>query len=231
MSNRTQELRASFDSIAVKDDFGWDNSQYFYDYLIARVPANCENALDVGCGRGGFTRRLANTCCHVTGVDYSKVSIEQARAESTKTPNIDVVWADLETWHWPIEKYGFISAIATMHHLPLAGTLWKMRCALRPGGVLVILDLFETQSFSDNIYSLLSFPLSRYLRFRETGRFRVPKQVRWLWDKHSRLDQLSTLPQIRAVTRQILPGAEVRRHMLRRYSIRWTKAAASRVTH
>ena len=39
--------------------------------------------------------------------------------------------------------------IATLHHLPLAEMLLKMKAALKPGGVLLILDLFEPEGATD----------------------------------------------------------------------------------
>ncbi len=42
-----------------------------------------ERVLDVGCGNGVMTRRLAALGAHITGIDYSERFIERARARTT----------------------------------------------------------------------------------------------------------------------------------------------------
>ena len=41
------------------------------------------------------------------------------------------------------DSFDCIASIATLHHLPVREIFLKMKAALKPGGVLLILDLFE----------------------------------------------------------------------------------------
>ena len=57
-------------------------------------------------------------------------------------------------WDFPREKYDCIASIATFHHLPLEVMLQKAKDALKPGGVLLILDLFQVRmaaGFADGL--------------------------------------------------------------------------------
>jgi hypothetical protein len=55
-----------------------------------------------------------------------------------------------------------------------------------------------------------------------------PRQVREAWAEHGRHDSYLTLSQVRQISAAVLPGAEVRKHLLWRYSITWRKTARPR---
>jgi SAM-dependent methyltransferase len=44
------------------------------------------------------------------------------------------------TWDFPQSHFDFICSIATLHHLQQHELLMKIKHALRPGGVLVVVD-------------------------------------------------------------------------------------------
>ena len=52
---------------------------------------------------------------------------------------------------------------------------------------------------------------------------RPPMEDRQAWDEHGRRDRYPTLPVVRRAAAAILPGAEVRGHLLWRYSLIWEK--------
>jgi hypothetical protein len=72
---------------------------------------------------------------------------------------------------------------------------------------------------------MAAIPVSFVLRLLKTGRMSQPRQVREAWVKHGRNDTYPTLAGVRQVCERVLPGAEVRRHLLWRYSIIWRKVA------
>ncbi len=57
-------------------------------------------------------------------------------------PNVEYLLAEANCWSFPEERFDCVASITTLHHLPLAPTLRKMGGALRPGGTLLVLDLY-----------------------------------------------------------------------------------------
>jgi ubiquinone/menaquinone biosynthesis C-methylase UbiE len=53
--------------------------------------------------------------------------------------------ADAMRWEFPQAQFDFVCSIATLHHTQQPELLVKMKDALRTGGVLVVLDLVESE--------------------------------------------------------------------------------------
>jgi ubiquinone/menaquinone biosynthesis C-methylase UbiE len=153
--------------------------------------------------------------------------VQVARERSGGYPSVDFRVADAMTWGFPVEVFNCVACIATLHHLPIVEMLSKMRDALKVGGTLVVLDLFQGEGLSDVFTSALAVPVDAALRLVKTGRLRESRQVRGVWAEHRRHDSYPTLSRMRQVCASLLPGAEVRRHLLWRYSIVWRKTALS----
>jgi ubiquinone/menaquinone biosynthesis C-methylase UbiE len=101
-----------------------------------------DRVLDVGCGFGDATIRLAELVGptgRVVGVDCCDAFLDHARAEvrARGLPNVSFVRADAEV-ALPTDEYDFVFArFGTMFFAnPVAG-LRNMRKALRPGGRMV----------------------------------------------------------------------------------------------
>jgi len=223
MAKAMSDVRADFDRIALLSSEEWDHNSHYHDFLAQHVPAPCREALDIGCGTGAFSRRLATSADGVLGLDLSPNMIGLARERSARFPNIDFRVADVLTLELPAEKFDCIAAIATLHHLPAGEVLPKLKGALKPGGVLLVLDLFQAEGLSDAVRSALAVPFSLGLRLVRRGRLRPPREVRRAWDEHGRHDSYLTLAQVREVCAEMLPGALVTRHLLWRYSVVWKK--------
>jgi hypothetical protein len=107
----------------------------------------------------------------------------------------------------------------------MAEVLPKLKSALKVNGVLLILDLFQPEGLVDTLTSALAMPVSVGLRLVRNGRLTPPRHVREAWAEHGRHDSYLTLAQIHKICGDVLPGAEVRKHLLWRYSIVWKKVA------
>jgi 2-polyprenyl-3-methyl-5-hydroxy-6-metoxy-1,4-benzoquinol methylase len=76
------------------DPYGAELPQYRYqqrkyDSLLSMLPQRrFQSVLDIGCGRGAFTRKLAPYSAEILGTDISEVAIAQARMLSKDHPNI-----------------------------------------------------------------------------------------------------------------------------------------------
>jgi hypothetical protein len=102
--------------------------------------------------------------------------------------------------------------------------LVKMRDALRVGGVLLVLDLYEQRTMSDFLVGALALPVDVFMRLSHGGRLRMQPAEREAWAQHGAHEEYLSLAQVRRVCARVLPGARLRRHLLWRYSIVWTKS-------
>jgi ubiquinone/menaquinone biosynthesis C-methylase UbiE len=218
-----QAVQADFDRIAPLTGEGWDHNSHYHGFLLRQLPAHCTEALDVGCGSGAFSRLLARRSERVLALDLSPRMIEIARERSRAHPNIDFVVGDATAWAFPAARFDCIGSIATLHHLPAETTLARMRDALKPGGTLTVLDLFQGEGVANVLTSALAVPVDVALRLIRTGRLRRAREVREAWAEHGRHDSYLTLAQVRQVCDAVLPGAQVKKHLLWRYSITWRK--------
>jgi ubiquinone/menaquinone biosynthesis C-methylase UbiE len=218
-------VEADFDRLALLDEEGWTSNNHYHNLLLRHVPRNCENALEVGCGTGAFARELAQRSGRVVGLDLSAEMIRVARSRSTQFENLEFQLADAMTWDFPQSHFDFICSIATLHHLQQRELFVKMRDALKPRGVLVVLDLVESNGLVERVLDVVGLGVSSGLRLMHNGRLNPPAQVRKAWEQHGKHDHYSTVSQMRALADEILPGASVKRCLLWRYTLLYQKPA------
>ena len=224
MAYSTTTIRDEFDRIAhVADDDRWSQNNHYHDFLLRQVPKGCSRSLEVGCGTGGFSRLLAARSESVLALDLSPEMIRLAHERSREFKNIDFQVAYVAACKLPFEEFDCIATIATLHHLPFAETLSKMKRALKPGGVLLMLDLFEQEGIYDALTSAVAAPVSVCLRLLNQRRLLAPVAVRAAWAEHEQYDSYLTLREVRAACAELLPGARIRKHLLWRYSVIWKK--------
>ncbi len=216
-------MREEFDRIALVSPDGATHNDHYHNFLLRHLPPTCQNSLDIGCGTGSFARRLAELSQHVLALDLSPEMIRIACERSEKFRNINFQLANVMDMHFDVGSFDCIATIATLHHLPFEEALWKMRRALKPGGVIVILDLFEPAGLADSISNLIALPMSAALRLKHYGRLLPQREERAAWNAHARHDSYPTIEGVKSICDRILPGAKVRKHLLWRYSVVWEK--------
>jgi ubiquinone/menaquinone biosynthesis C-methylase UbiE len=217
--------QTDFDRIALISWDDWDHNKHYHGFLLRHLPAHCQAALEIGCGTGALSRRLAERSDRVVALDLSPQMIHTAKERSQCYSNIEFQVADATTWEFPLEQFDCVASIATLHHLPIEEMLLKMTGALRLGGTLIVLDLYEATGLIDLITGVVAIPTNWVLRLVKNGRLRERREVSEAWAEHGKKDIYSTLPHIHRVCEAVLPGARVRRHLLWRYSIVWERAA------
>lgn len=225
MNAPTHRIRAEFDRLALlTEKHGGDKAgDTYHDYLRRQLPPGVENALEVGCGAGEFTRLLASRARNVVALDLSPEMIRQARAHPANPPSIEYRSTDVMEVALPAAGFDCIVSIATLHHLPLEQARSKMKDALAPGGVLVIHDLVADDGVLDRCRSVLASAVSAARRFRQTNRIRMPREIREAWAEHGEGEVYLTMPEVEEMRRRYLPGASVKRHLLWRYTVVWRK--------
>lgn len=216
-------IRSDFDRLAAVDEDNWNHNNHYHAHLLRHLPPHCAESLDIGCGTGGFARMLAQRSTHVLALDLSPAMIRVAQARSAGFPNITYRVADVLNWPWPAERFDCVASIATFHHLPMEPMLASIKAALKPGGLLLILDLYDAQGWRESYDAGLAMIGSLALRLLHNGRRRESKAARQAWAAHGAHDVYLRLSQVRDICSKLLPGATVTRHLFWRYSIVWHK--------
>jgi SAM-dependent methyltransferase len=218
-------LRADFDRLAGVDPDGWDHNVHYHPFLLRHVPPHCRAALDVGCGSGAFLLHLAQRADVALGIDLSPEMVRRAQTRLAAYPGAEARVADVADEPLPRGHFDCIASIATLHHLPLQSTLARLAGLVRPGGTLVILDLYQPAAPVDWLFSAAAVPASAALGAIKRRRLRPPRDVRDAWRAHAETDVYPTLAEVRRAAGELLPGARVRRHLFWRYSLVWRKPA------
>lgn len=125
----------------------WDAASYanlstpqqaWADEVLGRLRlTGDETVMDLGCGAGVVTERLAALVPRgrVIAVDASEAMVEQARRRLGGRST--VVLADLRDFSWP-EPADVVFSTAALHWVPDHGALWRrLRGLLRDGGRVV----------------------------------------------------------------------------------------------
>jgi 2-polyprenyl-3-methyl-5-hydroxy-6-metoxy-1,4-benzoquinol methylase len=223
-------IEKDFDRLAQLDEEGWTPINHYHDFLLRRVPARCENVLEIGCGTGAFSRALARRSKQVTAIDLSSEMIRVAHSRSHQFPQIEFEVDDIMTRALPAAHFDCIATIATLHHLAHAELLPKLKDALRPGGKLLVLDLYQPETnlltargLLDALRHVIAMGTSVSLRLVHKGRLRPPREVRAAWEAHGKTDRYLTMEEVRNLYGSMFPGVLIRKHLLWRYSAVWVK--------
>jgi SAM-dependent methyltransferase len=196
----------------------WNHNSHYHPFVLDAVPEGCGAALDIGCGDGLLVRRLARRVGAVFGVDSSNTMIRMARVRSEGVTNATFAEADfLDGSHGLLAEgeYGFISAVAVVHHVDFTQAIRAMVRLLAPGGRLVVVGLARNRTPLDWIIGGAGIPAAR-LNARRHGGKTDPD------DMPVKMPAMSW-GEVRREAKRLLPGCRFRRHLLWRYSLIWDK--------
>ncbi|MGH8255787.1 MAG: class I SAM-dependent methyltransferase [Steroidobacteraceae bacterium] len=120
-----------------------------YDALVRLLPARpYRRALDLGCGLGLFTERLASRAQEVVGIDISAVAIGRATERARALKNVQLRQGDIMTLGAELDgKFDLVVVADTIYYLPppIQDTSLKQLVArisklLAPDGVLLVVN-------------------------------------------------------------------------------------------
>jgi 2-polyprenyl-3-methyl-5-hydroxy-6-metoxy-1,4-benzoquinol methylase len=142
----------------------WDAATRNHDFVTKSVewiasianPVQYPNLLDLGCGPGLYTERFYKSGYHVTGIDFSKRSIEYAR-NSAKNSNMSIDYnyqnyLDIkyqEEFNVITLIYCDFSVMSDQNRARLLNSIYQ---ALKLGGIF-ILDVFTPIQYKDRTES------------------------------------------------------------------------------
>lgn len=226
MNNRN-DIEADFDRFAELEQNKWNHSNNYYNFLLRKIGKRRGDSLEIGCGSGEFCKLLALKSNWVTGIDLSSKMIGKAK-KNISVANISFINADITDCDYKKDSFDCIVSIATMHHLPYKAVLENAKGWLKSSGTILILDLYQSNTPVDYLYSLIASPFNVLIWLIKNKRIRQTPEETEYWKEHSKHDKFMTIKEIKSIAIKILPGAKVKRHLFWRYSLVWHKNVKSR---
>lgn len=140
----------SFDDVRDEDEEFAD--VYFRDLDLDSFEGQC--GLDAGCGKGRYTRFLAERLDTVVALDGSS-AVEVAARNLARFSNVLIVKSDLRTAPFAPESFDFISSLGVLHHLedPQAG-FRRLVGLLAPEGRILIYLYSRPETFGARAVAL-----------------------------------------------------------------------------
>lgn len=185
----------------------WNHNTHYHRFIPRWAPPPWGRVLDVGCGEGLLTRRIAPFARRVDGVDADHAMIARARELAPRLTYVhaDALVADVDG------PYDLVTCVATVHHLGLGPGLTRLRELLAPGGTLVVIGLAQPTSPLDWLWTLLGTLANLPARW-----------VRGHWEPAAPIKHpTESYRDVRAEAARVLPGARFRYHLYWRYSLVW----------
>lgn len=200
----------------------WDHNAHYHRWVARQLPRRPERVLDVGCGAGRLVAALAARAEHVDGLDLSPVMIDKARRRYPTAQNVRWLEGDLLDSQLPLPDDGYdaITAVSSLHHMPLESALQRLAALLRPGGVLVVVGHYRPATIGDRLLELAALPAN--------GVVGAALAMRSLSGKPDDQDMpvrppSITLRQLREAVAAELPGGVLHRGLFWRYLLTWQR--------
>jgi SAM-dependent methyltransferase len=102
-------------------------------------PLEGRRVLEIGCGRGGFSRYLVSRGADVVAADFSPAAVGFAAQQLTGARSAQAIVADIEAIPFERDSFGVVISLDTIEHVPNpARAVAELVRVLRPGGTLVL---------------------------------------------------------------------------------------------
>jgi len=156
-SQADQKLQKEFNewASAGRGDAMEDHHSDITDQTLALMGLQpTDRVLDLGCGTGWASRRLARVATEgeVVGIDVADEMLRRAEKASEGIPNVRYVWGSAEKIPSPDNAFDKILSVESFYYYADQGkALDELRRVTAPGGrVFILINLYR-----DNKYSLL----------------------------------------------------------------------------
>ncbi len=191
-----EKIIKSLDRIAAFED-KWDHARFYSKLVLKQIGKDNDRILDIGCGTGEFTLKAAQRANSVVGIDISPKMINEAKRRHYAN-NITYNVQDFDTMDEK-QQYDCIVSIDAIHHLSLEKALPKIDKMLKPGGVLVVVDLYERRGLFDLFLDIIAVPANFILNKIKNGSIRINEDEINAWKEHKELDKYMTIDELRNI--------------------------------
>lgn len=148
LARRLEDRRADADAFFAGAATGWEGLRaglygagFLAEALLALLPRGLTVA-DLGCGTGDLTARLARHAARVVAVDRSAAMLKAARRRVAGLEHVELHRADLEALPLAEATCDAALLVLALGYLPAPErALAEAARVLRPGGVLVVVDV------------------------------------------------------------------------------------------
>lgn len=196
----------------------WSHNDAFHPWILTRLPARRDLAIDVGCGQGELAALLVEPFArvHATDLDAGMRAAAQRRCAGLDNVVVD----DTSLAAMADTSADLITMIAVLHHLELEPALEHIARVLRPGGRFLCVGLARPASLTDHAWDLASSVTNPVIGL---VRHPWPADDDLLTPAFPVADPRQTFGEIRTAARAVLPGAALTRRLAFRYTLEWTK--------
>jgi SAM-dependent methyltransferase len=194
--------------------FEWNHNTHYHKFLLDHLPEAHESALDIGSGLGLFSYKISSIFKEVLSLEPDQKSIDYSKTQYGGLPNVVYLNDSFMEYNFTDQKFDFVAAIASIHHMDFASSLEKMRSLLNPGGKIIILGLYKESSVTDLIISLIAILPNFILNLLSK------KNERQDCDMITAFPTM-TIKEIKNAASEILKKYRFRRHLFWRYSIQY----------
>jgi len=194
----------------------WSHNDFYHRWLLRQLPRRLPRTIDIGCGTGNLVLAIAERADVAEGIDSDPAVIARARQRAEAWPNAVFAIGDLMDIA-PDGQYTAVTAVASLHHMPLAEALSQMRALLAPGGRLVIIGCYALTP-ADHLVELAASPANMIMGLLKSANAR---EARIAMSAQTAVPQ-HTLADVRQAAARVLPGARIRRRLFWRYTLTYT---------
>ncbi len=182
----------------------WDHNEPYHGFLLRQLPAHSTSAAARASSPVGSRNVLTRS-----------------------TPNVRWLVGDVLAAPLDLGGYDAVTAVASVHHMPLEAGLSRLAELVRPGGSLAVLGL-AAPSAVDYALGVVGVPADIAVCVCKAvrGRSGKPDQQVVIAGETVTMpvrNSDETLAQIATAAQRLLPGAHLRRHLFYRYSLVWRR--------
>ena len=193
----------------------WNHNTAYHPWILSQLRPGMR-VLDVGCGDGLLAAKLAAAGCRPTGLEPDAAAFARAAARLGGVPAATVQMCDFLSFDAPAQSFDAVLFVASLHHMNARTALRKARTLLAPDGVLLVVGLTRPAGAPDWLTEaarVLPAAIGSHLHGeRGGGEIGVPTAP-----------ATQTLDELRALSREQLPGAHLRRALYYRVLLSWQK--------
>ena len=217
----TDRVQSDFDEIARLSDPHDEDTGRYDSFLLSLVPQSARTVLDVGCGMGRLTAKLATNSRSVVGIDLSPEMI--ARAREKVHQGLSFLCDDFLIHDFGPQKFDCVITAAAIHHVPIDLGFPRLLELLASNGRLILHDVRADDGIIDQLRSRFALAQVGFERLLRTGSPHRPLAVRNAWERHCANETYLTLTDAKDFANRLMPGSKIFNHWLWRYTILWDR--------